>query len=327
MYLITGGAGFIGSNLVHGLYQRDMHDIVVCDWMGQENKWKNIAGAEIYSIITPEEIFSFLTQNAARLKAIFHMGAISTTTEKNVDAIVTNNFRLSQSLWLWCAVHKKPFIYASSAATYGDTMEFVDDESINGLSKLKPLNPYGWSKHIFDRWVARMKASGAEQPSQSVGLKFFNVYGPHEYHKGAQQSVAVHLFHQIQKTGTANLFKSYDSQYVDGGQIRDFVYVDDCVSVMLWLYDNTHVNGLFNVGSGTGRTFNDLAQAVFYAMDKKPNIQYIDMPTGLASQYQYYTKAHMTKLQQARYIQPFHSLEEGVKKYIQQYLMKNIWYK
>ena len=326
MFLVTGGAGFIGSNLVHALVAQNK-DVVVCDWMGQENKWKNIAPCDLYSIIAPEELLQFLSQNAARIKGVFHLGAISTTTERNVDLIVNHNIRLSQSLWGWCSIHKKPLIYASSAATYGDGPVFKDVDSVEELAHLHPLNAYGWSKHFFDRWVARMRASNAEQPSQCVGLKFFNVYGPNEYHKGAQQSVAVHLFHQIQSGKNARLFKSYNKKYEDGGQIRDFVFVEDCVDVMLWLYDNPQVNGLLNVGSSKGRSFKDLALAVYAALGKEPNIEYIDMPEGLAAQYQYYTEAEMTKLKAAGYTKPLTSLEDGVRKYIQEFLMKDEGYR
>lgn len=327
MFLVTGGAGFIGSNLVYALASKYKEEIVVCDWMGQGDKWKNIAACALYSIITPEELFQFLSQNGARIKGIFHMGAISTTTEKNVDAIVANNIRLSQSLWFWCSVHKKPFIYASSAATYGDGPIFKDVDNVDELAQLMPLNAYGWSKHFFDRWAAHMRAVNAEQPSQCVGLKFFNVYGPNEYHKGGQQSVAVHLFYQIQSGKKARLFKSYHKQYGDGGQIRDFVFVEDCVDIMLWLYENPHINGLFNVGSGKGRTFKDLALAVYDALGKNPDIEYVDMPEGLAAQYQYYTEADMHKLQAAGYKKPLTSLEKGVRKYVQEFLLKGDGYR
>jgi len=246
------------------------------------------------------------------------MGAISTTTETNVDLIAENNFRLSCDLWLWCKEMQVPFIYASSAATYGDgSAGFTDDEDINSLGKLRPLNPYGWSKHLFDRWVAHHKARNS---FQCVGLKFFNVYGPNEYHKGGQRSVAHQIYPFTQRNEGFPLFKSHNPQYTDGGQMRDFVWVGDCVNVMLWLYEHPKISGLFNLGTGKSRSFADLAVAVYRAAGKAPLIQYREMPKELQEKYQYFTEAEMGKLRSVGYTAPFTSLEDGIKLYVQNYL-------
>lgn len=321
MHIVTGGAGFIGSNILKALEDRGFYDTIVCDWYGTHHKWKNTAKRELGSIIQPQELFPFLTQNVSRIDTIFHMGAISTTTESDVDAIVANNFRLSQGLWSWCSIHKKRFIYASSAATYGDGSQgFLDSEAPSFLARLKPLNPYGWSKHVFDRWVSRMTESSVEKPPQCAGLKFFNVYGPNEYHKGGQRSVVMQAFEAVQTGQPIRLFKSYTSKYKDGDQLRDFIYVKDCIDVVMWLYDNSDVNGLYNVGTGESRTFNHLAEAVFEAMHLPKKIEYIDMPESLQSQYQDFTQASINKLRGVGYTKMFTSLEGGVTEYIQKYL-------
>ena len=324
MIVVTGGAGFIGSVLVEALEQLGYHDTVICDVLGHDDKWKNIAKREIGSIIHPDELFGFLAQNAARIEAIFHMGAISATTETNVDAIVANNFKLSQGLWSWCSIHKKRFIYASSASTYGNGSQgFVDHNTPEKLKQFKPMNPYGWSKHVFDRWVARINTTTMEKPTQCVGLKFFNVYGPNEYHKGGQRSVVHKMVQQVLKGEEVTLFKSTDPTYPDGGQMRDFVYVKDCVKVMLWALENPEVSGLFNVGCGEPATFNELAESVFKALGyKAPRIQYIEMPESIRPHYQNYTQADMTNLKKAGYKESFYDIEAGVLDYVSQYLTK-----
>ena len=268
MILVTGGAGFIGSNLVAGLEARGKR-VVVCDWLGKDDKWKNLAKRDLAGIIPPEQLFYFLDEAGDELEAVFHMGAISSTTETDVDLIIDTNFRLSCALWNWCRDNKKRLIYASSAATYGDGKQgFRDDETIVGLAKYQPLNAYGWSKHLFDRWVAQQLHGGDTAPAQYAGLKFFNVYGPNEYHKGGQRSVAEQIY-PFAKSGEAfPLFKSYHPDYADGGQLRDFVWVGDCVNVMLWLLDNSHIKGLFNVGSGKARSFADLAKRIWTSYAK-----------------------------------------------------------
>lgn len=323
MIIVTGGAGFIGSNLVAGLQDKGLTDIVICDWLGSEDKWRNVAKRELRDIIKPERLTDYLATHEGEIETIFHMGAISSTTETDADLIIETNFYLSRQLWKWCAEKGKRFIYASSAATYGDGAQgFTDFATPEDLAALQPLNPYGWSKHVFDRRVARIVHSGEKEaaPSQWAGLKFFNVYGPNEYHKGAQMSVACKLYPQVVAGAAAKLFKSHHPEYEDGGQLRDFIYVDDCVSVMLWLYDHPEVNGLFNVGTGKARSFRDLAEAVFRAAGVKPKINYIDMPQELRGKYQYFTEADMNKLRKAGYDKPFTELEEGVRRYVQTFM-------
>ena len=320
MIVATGGAGFIGSNLVAALERRAL-PVVVVDRLGTSEKWRNIAGRELHELLPPERLFAFLAANAARIEMVFHLGAISSTTETDADLIVENNFRLSVDLWRWCADHRVRFVYASSAATYGDgSAGFIDDGSIAGLARLRPLNAYGWSKHLFDRWLARAALSDEAGPPQSVGLKFFNVYGPNEYHKGDMMSVVARLYPQISAGQPARLFKSYRPDVPDGGQSRDFIWVGDCVGVMLWLLDEPDVSGLFNVGTGMARSFRDLASATFAALGLEPRIEYIDMPETLRSKYQYFTQADMQKLLAAGFVAPFTALEDGVRTYVQDYL-------
>ncbi len=322
MILITGGAGFIGSNLVAKLdLHAEKHDLVVCDRLGTDDKWRNIAKHEFHDFIRPEDLKSYLNSHIGQIHYIFHLGAISSTTERDADLIVHENFALSKWLWKWAAQNKVRFVYASSASTYGDGSNGFDDEfSPEALAKLRPLNPYGWSKHAFDRYIARQVTRGDIQPPQWAGLKFFNVYGPNEYHKGSQQSVVSTIFPRIIADASARLFKSYHPDYKDGGQQRDFVWVGDCIDVMLWLYENPQVSGVFNLGSGEARTFEDLALAVFTALGKKAKIEYVDMPEGLKAKYQYYTKANMDRLRAVGYSKPLTPLEEGVGIYVREYL-------
>jgi len=322
MILVTGGAGFIGSNIVRALEARGARDIVVCDWLGDDDKWKNIAKRELADIVAPEALFDFLDGNADDVETVFHMGAVSSTTERDADLIVESNFRLSLDLWDWCAENGAALIYASSAATYGDGgAGFADDDSIDGLAKLRPMNAYGWSKHAFDRRVARIVAENGPRPPHWAGLKFFNVFGPNEYHKGGQISVALKNFREIGVDGKAVLFRSHDPDYEDGGQMRDFVWVEDCVDVALWLADTEPVNGVFNVGTGKARSFADLAAAVFAAMGRAPEIEFVDTPEEIRDRYQYFTEADMTRLRAAGYDRPATSLEDGVTAYVRDYLM------
>lgn len=321
MIIVTGGAGFIGSNIVAELEKQGYKDIVVIDWLGCEDKWKNIAKRELAAIITPEHTFEYINNHRSEIQAIIHMGAISTTTEKDADLIIQSNFQLSWDLWCFCRDNNKQFIYASSAATYGDgSLGFNDNDELEHLNSLRPLNPYGWSKALFDRKVAREIKENRRTPKQYVGLKFFNVYGPNEYHKGGQKSVVAHIFPQVKENKEVKLFKSYNPQYEDGQQLRDFVYVKDCVDVIMWLLKNPRINGLFNVGTGEARSFYDLAKATWHAMNKEANIGFKDMPEELKGKYQYYTQADLTKLRAFGYSKPMTSLEDGIKDYVQNYL-------
>lgn len=325
--LVTGGAGFIGSNIAGALADHTDYRVVVADQFGATDKYRNLSKHAIFEIIAPGETFYWLETHKENLDAIVHMGAISSTTEKDVDLILETNFTLSRALWRWATENKKRFIYASSAATYGGGEGgFKDDVSIDGLKKLRPLNAYGWSKHLFDQFVGMATSSKDKVPSQWVGLKFFNVYGPNEYHKEEQRSVVNQIYPHAQHGRPVKLFKSYNDKYADGGQLRDFIYVKDCVKVVAWLLANPQVNGLFNCGTGKARSFEDLANATFAAVGKKPAIQYIDMPEELRAKYQYFTEADMAKLRAAGYSEPFATLEEGVKDYVQNYLLKDDQY-
>lgn len=323
MIVVTGGAGFIGSNLLAGLEARGSTDLVAVDGLGQDDKWRNIAKRELAAFVPPRDLMSFLEAHAPEIDTIFHMGAVSSTTERDADLIAETNFALSLQLWDWCSWRGARLIYASSAATYGDgSAGFDDDGSVEGLARLRPLNAYGWSKHVFDRRVARLVAEGKPAPPQWAGLKFFNVYGPNEYHKGGMMSVAAQIFPRARAGEPARLFRSHNPAYADGGQLRDFVWIGDCVAAMLWLYDNPQVNGLFNLGTGEARSFADLAAAVFRGLNQEPRIEYIDTPAELRDKYQYFTEARMERLRKAGYDRAFTSLEDGVGRYVREHLAR-----
>ncbi len=321
MIVVTGGAGFIGSNIVAAL-AADGERVAVCDRLRQADKWRNLARVPLAELMAPEALLAWLPANAAEIEAIVHMGAISSTTEKDVDLIAEVNFRLSQALWRWCALAGKRFIYASSAATYGGGESGFDDDP-RQLPRLRPLNPYGWSKHLFDRWVAQIAAAGGPTPPQWVGLKFFNVYGPNEYHKGPMRSVVAQKYPLAAAGRPVTLFRSHRPDIPDGGQQRDFIYVRDCAQVVQWLLGHPHVNGLFNLGTGRARSFADLARALFAALQRPVQLEYVDTPPPVLAHYQYFTEARMERLRQAGYTQPFTSLEEGVADYVQRYLARS----
>jgi ADP-L-glycero-D-manno-heptose 6-epimerase len=318
MIVVTGGAGFIGSNIVAALAASGER-VAVCDRLRQGDKWRNLARVPVAELIAPETLPDWLPAHAAQIEAIVHMGAISSTTERDVDLIVEVNFRLSQALWRWCALAGKRFIYASSAATYGAGEQGFDDDP-RRLPQLRPLNPYGWSKHLFDRWVAQTLASGEPSPAQWVGLKFFNVYGPNEYHKGTMRSVVAQKYPLVLAERALTLFRSHRTDVPDGGQKRDFIYVRDCVQVVQWLLAHRDVNGLYNLGTGRARSFAELAQALFAALQRPVRIEYVDTPAAMLAHYQYFTEARMERLREVGYTEPFTSLEEGVADYVQRYL-------
>ncbi|TNE36775.1 MAG: ADP-glyceromanno-heptose 6-epimerase [Alphaproteobacteria bacterium] len=321
--LITGGAGFIGSNIVAALSDQG-RNVIVCDWLEQEEKWKNLASSVISDFVDPDKLADWLRQNGDCLKAIIHMGAISATTETDGDRILNHNFRPSRLLWDYATENRLPFLYASSAATYGDgAAGFRDVEDEDALETLKPLNLYGWSKHAFDKFIAREITRGAMTPPQWAGLKFFNVYGPNEYHKGKMKSVIAQIYPGVAAGEEVTLFKSHHPDYEDGGQLRDFVYVKDCVSVILWLLENPKVSGLFNLGTGKARSFKDLATAVFTAAGQAPKITYRDTPIEIRDKYQYFTEANMQKLRSKGFGGNFHSLEDGIADYVTNYLAKD----
>jgi ADP-L-glycero-D-manno-heptose 6-epimerase len=321
MIVVTGGAGFIGSNLLAGLEQAGYEELVVCDRLGKDERWRNLAKRELADIIPPEALLPFLEAHKDRVQAVFHMGAISATTETDVDAILQNNIRLTLDLFHWCKHTAVRLIYASSAATYGNgSGGFADRDSIEALNALRPLNAYGWSKAMVDRRFARIAMDGGKTPRQWVGLKFFNVYGPNEYHKGDMRSV-VHKIYPCAKSGqAATLFRSHHPDFEDGGQSRDFVHVQDCVNVMLWLLEQPDVSGIYNLGTGQARSFLDLATAVFTALGQTPKIEFVPTPEAIRAKYQYFTQADMARLRAAGYRAKFIELEEGIRSYVQDFL-------
>lgn len=321
MILLTGAAGFIGSNIAARLVERG-EDVAVCDRFETGQKWRNLAKHAIADVIEPEALTGWIEGRARALTAIVHMGAISTTTETDVDLILRTNFALSRDLWRLCARHGIRFLYASSAATYGAGEHgFSDNQDPAHLAALRPLNPYGWSKALFDIAAIRM-ASAGEAPPHWAGLKFFNVYGPNEYHKGGQRSVVHQIFEQVRDTGAARLFASHHPDYADGGQMRDFVWVDDCVRMVEDMLDRAELGGLYNCGSGKARSFLDLAHAVFAAMERDPHISFIPKPEAIRRHYQYFTEADMTKARADGLGGNPVSLEDGVRAYVQDYLMR-----
>ncbi len=317
MIIVTGGAGFIGSCIVRTLNDAGIEDIVIVDNIASTDKWMNIRNKKYIKYVHKSEFLAELS-TYERITAIIHMGACSSTTERDFDYLWDNNLEFTKTLWNYCAEKQISFIYASSAATYGDGFQGFDDEI--DIDKLLPLNGYGYSKQLFDQWV---KHQASIYPKQYVGLKFFNVYGPNEYFKGSMASMIFHGFNQIMLDGEMRLFKSCNPNYKDGDQLRDFVYVKDVCSVIMWLLENKRVSGLFNVGTGRTQSFKELAEAIFHALHIEPNIQYIDMPEHLKNKYQYYTKAEMKKLRNAGYDKEFMDLKDGVKDYVLEHLNRN----
>ncbi|MBR0730745.1 ADP-glyceromanno-heptose 6-epimerase [Bradyrhizobium japonicum] len=319
MLLVTGGAGFIGSNVVAALNEAGRSDVVVCDLLGTEGKWRNLAKRQLVDIVPPAELLDWL--KGRKLDAVIHLGAISETTATDGDLVIETNFRLSMRLLDWCTAAAVPLIYASSAATYGDGADgFGDDASLPALKKLRPMNLYGWSKHLFDLAVAERVARGEKLPPQWAGLKFFNVFGPNEYHKGSMMSVLARRFDDVRAGRVVQLFKSHREGIADGDQRRDFIYVDDVVRVVMWLLATPSVSGLFNVGTGKARSFRDLMLAAYAAFGTRPNIEYVDMPEQIRGSYQYFTQSEVDRLQRAGYNGGFTTLEDAVKAYVGDYL-------
>lgn len=319
MIVVTGGAGFIGSAIVWRLNEMGEENIIIVDTLGSNEKWKNLVGLKFNEIFTKQDFIKrVIDENLPfDVEAVIHMGACSSTTELDGDYLLNNNYRYSVELLKYCLPRRARFIYASSAATYGDGFNGYDDDC--DIDLLKPLNMYGYSKHMFDLWVKNMGII-----DKVAGLKFFNVYGPNEYHKQEMRSVVHKAFGQINETGKVKLFKSYHPDYKDGAQKRDFVYVKDVIDMTLYFLEHKDKNGIFNAGNGTSRTWNDLVTTIFNAMNKPVNIEYIDMPEYMRNKYQYFTEAKMDKIRSAGYSKPIHSLEEGVTDYISNYLNKGL---
>lgn len=318
MIIVTGAAGFIGSAFVRKLNNEGIRDILVVDNLASTQKWKNLVKKSFRDYLHKDQFLSMLKSDSlpSTVDAIVHLGACSATTEGNIDYLMVNNVKYTQTIAEFAIARDIRFIYASSAATYGDG-DYGYDDDLDKIEQLQPLNGYGYSKHLFDLWAKRLGLF-----NKIAGLKFFNVYGPNEYYKGEMASVVWKAFNKIQESGSFSLFKSYRPDYKDGEQKRDFVYVKDCCDVMWWLLNTPKANGLFNLGSGNARTWNDLVQAVFTALNKPVNIQYVDMPSKLVNQYQYFTEAPMQRLIAAGYSQKLHQLEDGILDYVTNHLLQ-----
>jgi ADP-L-glycero-D-manno-heptose 6-epimerase len=320
--IVTGGAGFIGSNLLAALEADGEANLVACDRLRDGPKWRNIAKRLLTDIVAPDNLIAYIEHHHSQVSAVFHMGAISSTTATDGDLMVSNNFHFSRALWQACARFQIPLIYASSAATYGNgDSSFDDDNSIEHLATLRPLNLYGWSKWLFDSWVIKAIARGEPAPPSWAGLRFFNVYGPNEYHKGAMQSLVSKIIAGHTPGAPVSLFKSYRDGIAHGQQMRDFIHVDDVVAVMLWLRRRNQAAGILNLGTGTARSFHDLATSAIEAAGETPDIRYIEMPEAIRPAYQYYTQADMRRLRDCGYDRPFIPLEAGVRTYVQDYLL------
>ncbi|WOK05430.1 ADP-glyceromanno-heptose 6-epimerase [Imperialibacter roseus] len=321
MIVVTGAAGFIGSCLISSLNKKGFRAIVAVDDFSNEEKNKNLQEKQIIERVDRDDFFGWIENNQKQIEFIFHLGARTDTTEFDRELLWKLNTNYSKKVFELCTLYQIPLVYASSAATYGlGEIGYDDDES--RLSELKPLNPYGESKNEFDIWVLQQE----KKPFFWAGLKFFNVYGPNEYHKGRMASVILHAYHQIEKTGKMKLFQSHNPAYKDGEQMRDFVYVMDVCSICLFLMHHRKDSGIYNLGSGRARTFKDLVLAVFNALEKKPEIEFIPTPEDIRDKYQYFTEASMTKLRSIGYDQPFTELESGVVDYVKGYLSKSTYY-
>lgn len=327
MILVTGGAGFIGSNLLADLEKEGLGPLAICDRLGSDERWRNIAKRSIAAFVAPESLLEWIADQKD-LQAVVHLGAISATTERDVDLLIDTNIRLTVALWDICAERGIPFIYASSAACYGaETQDFDDGETPSALARLRPLNAYGWSKLATDRLLMGRVSNGERAPPQWAALRFFNVYGPNEYHKNEMMSVAARYFAPLARGDVINLFASDRPDIADGEQKRDFVHVEDCTAIILWLLRNAEVSGLFNVGSGVARSFKDVIRATGQALGVEPRIEYVDMPAALRGRYQYFTEADIGKLRAAGCNHVFRSLEDGLRDYVQSYLAADDMYR
>jgi ADP-L-glycero-D-manno-heptose 6-epimerase len=324
MIIVTGAAGFIGSCLVAQLNEEGYKDIVVVDDFSRTDKNKNLSGKTYKTEVHRDVFASWLRENHRLVQFVFHLGARTDTTEFDKKIFDTLNVNFSKTIWHLCTEYGLPFVYASSAATYGGG-EFGYDDSPLLIEKLKPLNPYGESKNEFDKYILQTERNAFQKNQQLpfwAGLKFFNVYGPNEYHKGRMASVVLHAFKQIKQNGKVNLFRSHKAEYKDGEQLRDFIYVKDVTRVCTWLLHSRKHSGIYNLGSGQANTFLSLVNALFASVTKKPAIEFIDTPSDIRDTYQYFTEAKMQKLIRAGYTTPFTPLNAGVNEYVQNYLLK-----
>jgi len=319
--LLTGAAGFIGSYLLGFLNKQGYANIIIVDEFDNEDKWFNFDDKEFIEKVERSVLFDWLKENNPTIDFVFHLGARTDTTEFDYSIHEKLNVEYSKNIWNYCTEKSIPLVYASSAATYGSgELGYKDDHAI--VEELQPLNPYGVSKNEFDKWALKQ----TKQPPSWVGLKFFNVYGPNEYHKGRMASMIFHGYNQIKKTGEVKLFKSHNPEFKDGEQLRDFIYVADIAKVCYWLMQGNVESGLYNLGTGKARSFKDQITAIFNTLNKVPNIRYIDMPEDIRDKYQYFTEADMRKLKDAGYNEPFYSLEEGVADYVKNFLAGSNYY-
>lgn len=321
MIIVTGAAGFIGSCLIAKLNELNFNYIIAVDDFSNEEKNINLIGKKIKERVERNDFFQWLDQNNREVEFLFHIGARTDTTEFNTEIFDTLNVNYSKHVWEACVKYQIPLVYASSAATYG-LGELGYDDNENEIHLLKPLNPYGDSKNDFDNWALKQE----DKPFFWAGLKFFNVYGPNEYHKSRMASVIWHAYRQILSNGSLKLFKSHKPEYQDGEQIRDFIYVKDLVDVCIFLMEHRKNSGIYNLGTGKARSFNDLGKSTFTALDKPVQINYIDTPLDIRDKYQYFTEANMKKLMDIGYTKPFYTLEDGVKDYVQNYLVKGLYW-
>ena len=332
--IVTGAAGFIGSCMVSYLNQQGFENLILVDEFDEDDKELNLLHKKYFARVERENFFEWIDKEKIKVDFVFHLGARTDTTEFDYSIHQHLNVAYSQKMWNFCTVNKIPLVYASSAATYGaGEYGYVDNHYV--IETLKPLNPYGISKNEFDKWAVHHAENENFCPPFWTGLKFFNVYGPNEYHKARMASVIFHSFNQIKQNGKVKLFKSHKEGFKDGEQLRDFIYVKDVISVCYWLMQETNKistslmkvsNGIYNLGTGKARSFNDLVKATFTGLDMEPVIEFIDMPEDIRDKYQYFTEASMTKLHHAGYNHPFYSLEEGVGDYVRHYLSKNLYY-
>jgi ADP-L-glycero-D-manno-heptose 6-epimerase len=330
MILVTGAAGFIGSCMVGYLNRKGYHNIIIVDDFSEDEKKLNYIDKKTVARVERDELFDWLDHNPIKVDFVFHLGARTDTTEFDYSIHEKLNVEYSKKIWTYCTQKNIPLIYASSAATYGSgELGYKDDHDL--IERLKPLNAYGISKNEFDKWALRQAQD--KQPQFWAGLKFFNVYGPNEYHKGRMASVVFHASTQIKETGKVKLFRSHKPEYKDGEQLRDFIYVDDVLKIMYWMMNEigsgqwaVSKNGIYNAGTGKARTFKDLATAIFTSMNLKPDIAYIDTPEDIREKYQYFTEADMSKLRKAGYNENFFSLEEGVDTYVKNFLLQHTYY-
>ena len=321
MIVVTGAAGFIGSCMVSKLNKLGRNDIIIVDDFKKKSKKNNYSNLQYAKKIDRIEFISWFEKNASKIEFVYHLGARTDTTEFDWKVFLELNLNYSKNIWRICTFNTIPLVYASSAATYGEGENGYDDNH-DIIPNLKPLNPYGRSKQDFDLWVLKQEY----KPPFWAGLKFFNVYGPNEYHKQRMASVIFHSFNQINEQGFVKLFRSHRSDYKDGRQLRDFIYVKDLISVMAFMFENDLESGIYNLGTGKARSFYDLAQATFKAMGRESDIEFIDIPIDIRDKYQYFTEAKMDKLKNAGYKDKFHTLEEGVQDYVKNYLMTKLYY-